>query len=74
MTPKGYEIQYLVKGDTVNEVLSYVQYDGEDLVEKVRRRSEKALQENRITLEEAQLLLENYEKSLRSYTYLIGNR
>lgn len=74
MTPKGYEIQYLVKGDTVNEVLSYVQYDGEDLVEKVRRRSEKALQENIISIEEAQLLLENYEKSLRSYTYLIGNR
>lgn len=71
MTPKGYEIQYLVKGDTVNEVLSYVQYNGEDLVEKIRRRSEKALQENRITLEEAQLLLQNYEKSLRSYTYLV---
>ncbi|MGK7916164.1 MAG: biosynthetic arginine decarboxylase [Prochloraceae cyanobacterium] len=73
MTPKGYEIQYLVKGDTVTEVLAYVQYDAEDLVECIRRRTEVALQEERITLEESQLLLQNYERSLRSYTYLIGD-
>jgi arginine decarboxylase len=70
MTPKGYQIQYVVKGDTIQEVLSYVQYNPEDLLEKVRRRTEQAVQENKITLEQSQLLLENYEKSLRSYTYL----
>jgi len=70
LTPRGYEIEHVVKGDTVTEVLSYVQYDVEDLVESIRRRAEQALQENRITLEEAQLLLQNYEKSLSSYTYL----
>lgn len=70
MTPKSYQIEYVVKGDRINEVLGYVQYNAEDLVEKIRRRSEQALQENRITLEESQLLMENYERSLRSYTYL----
>jgi arginine decarboxylase len=70
MTPRGYEIEHVVKGDTVTEVLGYVQYDAEDLVESIRRRTEQALQENRITLKEAQLLLQNYEKSLSSYTYL----
>ncbi len=70
LTPRGYEIEHVVKGDTVKEVLGYVQYDAEDLVESIRRRTEQALQENRITLEESQLLLQNYEESLSSYTYL----
>jgi len=70
LTPRGYEIEHVVKGDTVTEVLGYVQYDAEDLVESVRRRTEQALQENRITLEESQRLLQNYEQSLGSYTYL----
>ncbi|MBE9151562.1 arginine decarboxylase, partial [Coleofasciculus sp. LEGE 07092] len=70
LTPKGYEIEHVIKGDTVTEVLSYVQYDAEDLVENIRRRTEQALQEKRITLEESQRLLQNYEKSLSSYTYL----
>ncbi|MGC1393550.1 MAG: biosynthetic arginine decarboxylase [Coleofasciculaceae cyanobacterium] len=70
LTPRGYEIEQVVKGDTVKEVLGYVQYKAEDLVESIRRRTEKALQENRITLAEAQRLLQNYERSLGSYTYL----
>ena len=48
MTPKGYQIQYLVKGDTIGEVLGYVQYSGEDLLEKLRRHTEEALQYNRM--------------------------
>jgi arginine decarboxylase len=70
LTPRGYEIEQVVKGDTVTEVLSYVQYDAEDLVESIRRRTEHALQENRITLAESQRLLQNYQRSLNSYTYL----
>lgn len=70
MTPKGYQIQYVVKGDTITEVLSYVQYNAEDLLETIRCRTEQALQENRITLAESQRLLQTYESSLRSYTYL----
>ncbi|AFZ19310.1 biosynthetic arginine decarboxylase [Allocoleopsis franciscana] len=70
LTPRGYEIEHVVKGDTMKEVLGYVQYDSEDLVESIRRSTEQALQENRITLEESQLLLQNYEKSLSRYTYL----
>lgn len=70
MTPKGYQIEHVVKGDTMTEVLSYVQYDSEDLIENIRRRSEHALQEDAITIEEAQLLLQHYEHSLNHYTYL----
>ncbi|GAB4386480.1 MAG: biosynthetic arginine decarboxylase [Elainellaceae cyanobacterium] len=70
LTPKGYQIEHVVKGDTMTEVLGYVQYDSEDLIEAIRLRSEQSLQENRITLQEAQLLLQNYERSLSRYTYL----
>ncbi|OLP19605.1 arginine decarboxylase [Leptolyngbya sp. 'hensonii'] len=70
LTPEGYRINHVVKGDTMREVLGYVQYDAEDLVESIRQQSEHALQEKRITLEESQLLLGNYERSLSGYTYL----
>jgi arginine decarboxylase len=70
LTPKGYHIEHVVKGDTMKEVLSYVQYDAEDLIEQIRRRSETALQEHHITLKEARLLLQTYEDSLSRYTYL----
>jgi arginine decarboxylase len=70
LTPKGYKIEHVVRGDTMREVLGYVQYDAEDLVENIRRQCEHALEEHQITLEESKRLLENYERSLRSYTYL----
>lgn len=70
LTPNGYEIEHVVKGDTMTEVLGYVQYDSEDLLESIRRQSERALKEGKISISESQLLLKNYERSLRSYTYL----
>jgi arginine decarboxylase len=73
MNPKGYQIEYVVKGDKITEVLGYVQYDSEDLLESIRRRTEQALQDNRITLEEAKLLLQDYELTLNHYTYFVGD-
>ncbi len=70
LTPKGYQIDHVVKGDTMTEVLGYVQYDSEDMVESIRQQTEVALQEKRITLQDSQLLLQNYERSLSRYTYL----
>lgn len=71
VNPKGYEIEYVVKGDKITEVLSYVQYDAEDLLESIRRRTEQALQDNLITLDEAKLLLKDYEGTLNHYTYFV---
>jgi arginine decarboxylase len=70
LTPSGYKIEHVVKGDTMKEIVSYVQYDAENLVESIRRQTEQALQQNEITLVESQLLLQNYERSLSRYTYL----
>lgn len=70
LTPSGYKIERLVKGDTMTEVLKYVRYDSEDLIESIRRQTEQALQEKRISIKESQMLLQNYEGSLSGYTYL----
>jgi arginine decarboxylase len=70
LTPKGYKIEHVVKGDTMKEVVGYVQYDVEDLIESIRQKTEQALLEKRITIEESQRLLQSYERSLEQYTYL----
>ncbi len=70
LNPNGYQIEHVVRGDTMKEVLSYVQYDTEALTESIRRQTEQALQDQRITLQDAQLLLKTYENSLSQYTYL----
>ncbi|AGY58242.1 biosynthetic arginine decarboxylase [Gloeobacter kilaueensis] len=67
---QSYLLEHVVKGDTMTEVLRYVQYDHEALLESIRRESEQALRERRITLSESRLLLQHYERSLSGYTYL----
>jgi arginine decarboxylase len=66
----GYRVEHVVKGDTMIEVLRYVQYDHEALLESIRREAERALRERKITLQESRLLLRHYERSLSGYTYL----
>lgn len=70
LTSKGYQIDSLVRGDSIKKVLSYMQYDSEVLLEIMRLRTEIALQNRSITLPEARKLLENYASSLENYTYL----
>lgn len=70
MTKSGYSIDHVVRGDTVGEVLTYVQYDPKDLVETLRQKTEGALDRGTMSIEESQRLLLGYEQSLRAYTYL----
>ena len=66
----GYSVEHQVEGDNVQELLSYLQYDRRDLLERVRRSVEKALRRGAITLEESRMLRRRYEQGLSSYTYL----
>ncbi len=68
--PSGYEIEHVVPGDTVAEVLHYVMYNREELMTRLRRAAELALRENRITIEESRHLLRTYDEGLSGYTYL----
>ena len=66
----GYTVDHVVEGDTIEEVLQYVQHDPRDLTEMVRRTIEKSLRAKQITLEESARLRKRYEQGLREHTYL----
>ncbi len=66
----GYQIEHVVTGDTVTDVLKYVSYSRDDLVARVRRFAELAVRANRMTLEETRSMLRMYEEGLAGYTYL----
>jgi len=60
----------VVKGDTVKEVLEYVQFNTQTLLELFRKDVEAAVREGRIGYEESGRLLRFYEEGLYGYTYL----
>jgi len=66
----GYSVKHLVEGDSVTEVLSYVQYDRRVLSERVRKTIEQATRSGRINLEDSALLRRRYDQALEQYTYL----
>jgi arginine decarboxylase len=71
LAPNGdYQLERVVPGETVADVLQYVSYTREDLLANMRRALEQALQARRITLAESRYLLKIYETGLSSYTYL----
>ena len=63
-------IDAVIKGDTVREVLDYVQFKSTTLLEQFRKDVESAVREGRIGYEESGLLLRFYEDGLNGYTYL----
>jgi arginine decarboxylase len=66
----GYRIDHVVAGNTVHEVLEYVNYGRGELVAKIRQASEKAIRTQRMTREQARELVRLYESGLAGYTYL----
>jgi arginine decarboxylase len=66
----GYHVEHVVEGDSVEEVLAYVQYDRRTLVETVRRTIEKAMRRGQISIEESAQLRRRFEQGLSDYTYL----
>jgi len=70
---EGYQIRNVIKGDSVTDVLRYVEYVPENMVDAVRRQAERAVSAGRLTNEQMRTLMQHYEESLRSYTYLTGD-
>jgi arginine decarboxylase len=66
----AYSVDEVIKGDTVREVLNYVQYSGDELLRAMRKTVEKGVKEQKLSIEEARLLLRFYEDGLDGYTYL----
>ena len=65
-----YEIDKVIDGETVAEVLDYVQYDAKRLVRNVETWVTKAMKEGKINPEEGREFLSNYRSGLYGYTYL----
>jgi len=63
-------VDHVIKGDTVNEVLRYVQFDPEELLGKLRRDVEAAVHAGHLQDQQAGRMLKFYEEGLQGYTYL----
>jgi len=63
-------LQAIVKGDTVKEVLEYVQFSGRELIHRLQLAVEVAVQEDRIDHTQAGRFVKFYESALNGYTYL----
>lgn len=63
-------VDTVIKGDTVREVLHYVQYSADELVAQLRKDVERAVRAGKISLEESRQMLRFYESGLEGYTYL----
>ena len=65
----AYEVSHMVHGDTVTEVLNYVQFRGSDLLATFRRKVQGAKDLSR---DEANMFIAEYVAGLEGYTYLEG--
>ena len=65
-----YSIDKTIDGETVADVLEYVQYDPKRLVRRLESWISKAVKEGRITIEEGKEFISNYRAGLYGYTYL----
>jgi arginine decarboxylase len=56
-------------GDSIADVLSYVEYDPKIMQEQFRRIAEKAVRDNKITVAQRQQMLRAFKESMQGYTF-----
>ena len=66
----GYDIEQIIDGESVAEVLDYVQYSPKKLVRNVETWVTSAMKDGKITPEEGREFVSNYRSGLYGYTYL----
>ena len=66
----NYHIDQLIDGETVEEVLEYVQYNPKKLVRQLEQWVTKSVKQGKLSLEEGKEFLSNYRSGLYGYTYL----
>ena len=65
----GFDLLQEVEGDTIADVLSYVEYDPRDCVDDFRRIVETAISEGRLNVTDRKTLIAAYRDSINGYTY-----
>ena len=66
----GYQIDQIIDGESVAEVLEYVQYSPKKLVRTVETWVMSSVKQGKISVEEGKEFLSNYRSGLYGYTYL----
>lgn len=67
---ESYEIKQMIDGETVSEVLSYVQYNPKKLVRIIEKWVTQSVHEGKISVAEGKEFLAIYRSGLYGYTYL----
>ncbi len=65
----GFDFVREIEGDTVSDVLSYVEYDPRQMITNFRGTAEEAIREKRITVKERTEIVRAYSQGLSGYTY-----
>lgn len=68
-----YEMEQIVEGESVAEVLEYVQFHETMLMDRMRRQVQAARAAGRLSAREATAFLNYYREGLKGYTYLEEN-
>jgi arginine decarboxylase len=64
-----YEFARELNGDTVADILAYVEYDPRRILEDIRGAAERAVREKRLTPNQRYTLMQAFENGMRGYTY-----
>lgn len=67
----GYHIEQVIDGETVADVLDYVEYNPKKLVRNLETWVSASMKEGKISPEEGRQFLNNYKSGLYGYTYLV---
>lgn len=65
----SFDLLHEQEGDTIAEVLSYVEYDPRDCVAAFRKLIDQAVSENRLDARDRKTLMAAYRDSINGYTY-----
>jgi arginine decarboxylase len=70
--PAGYYIEEIIEGNTIVQALGAVQYDENELKRQMKGQIDIAIKSDRLKPSEGMRLLDEYERGLKEYTYLIS--
>ncbi|MBN1915365.1 MAG: biosynthetic arginine decarboxylase [Parachlamydiales bacterium] len=67
----NWEFKHLIEGDTMSEVVNYMQYNAQEMIESIRLSIEKALKQKHLTYLESVKIKKTFKDALDNYTYLV---
>ncbi len=70
VTEKGYKVDRLVEGDDIKDVLEYVDFHENEMLERVRKATEAGIENETLTPSDIRQIMRHYEEGLNRYTYL----